>query len=218
MQKLINSNKNEYLNLYPFPFWASSSPNNSFIFTLIQQPFPPPWRNSRPTSSDWPPNSTAQPPWMNDLKDASFGRTSLADLGPHQKPKAKRNKFSMLYATLASMSSILLRYGEITLPYGKLTHLSFNHFVKFFDLKQILLWWTELRFTSKTISSFCWKRFGCFFYLLVSDEYQITDMILHLYQIQILCFGMILWILFYLVSIVLNMVSWIFFLLTTYLY
>ncbi|KAG6588615.1 putative polyol transporter 2, partial [Cucurbita argyrosperma subsp. sororia] len=47
---------------------------------------------------------------MSDLKDASSGRTSPVDLGPHPKPKAKRNKFAILCAILASMSSILLGY------------------------------------------------------------------------------------------------------------
>ncbi|KAG6588616.1 Polyol transporter 5, partial [Cucurbita argyrosperma subsp. sororia] len=47
---------------------------------------------------------------MSDLKDASSGRTSPADLGPHPKSKAKMNKFAILCAILASMSSILLGY------------------------------------------------------------------------------------------------------------
>ena len=75
-----------------------------------------------------PPNSTNQPQWMSDLKDASSGRTSPVDLGPHPKPKAKRNKFAILCAILASMSSILLGYGEKNTPIWKINSSMFHSF------------------------------------------------------------------------------------------
>ncbi|KAG7022412.1 putative polyol transporter 2 [Cucurbita argyrosperma subsp. argyrosperma] len=63
---------------------------------------------------------------MSDLKDASSGRTSPVDLGPHPKPKAKRNKFAILCAILASMSSILLGYADIAVMSGAVIFIKDN--------------------------------------------------------------------------------------------